>query len=190
VQSSARSLSDPRSGRVWWIVGSVSEPPSAAFLRSDKAPHKPFSVKNIGPFPFPSVLSTSFLCRLMFYPENCGRRLLRTVGKCLPISTPSHRVMQRSCSFVSGEVRNEGSKAISVAAVKAYGVFRCLRIAHCLDSRLTDGGKALPEKGLVRPEGLGKSKKCVQLVGPRTRDLPACSTVPQPFANGWTFCLR
>jgi hypothetical protein len=31
----------------------------------------------------------------------------------------------------------------------------------------------------VRLEGLGKLKK-VQLIGSRTRDLPACSIVPQP----------
>jgi hypothetical protein len=33
----------------------------------------------------------------------------------------------------------------------------------------------------VRPEGLGKSKKFIHLNGPRIRDLPACSLVPQPL---------
>jgi hypothetical protein len=79
-----------------------------------------------------------------------------------------------------------------------------LRIPHCLDNRLADGGKVdspthpphlTPQKhyyfyvsgthfcwglskpqGLVRPEGLGKFKS--RLVGYRIRDLPACSIVP------------
>jgi hypothetical protein len=32
----------------------------------------------------------------------------------------------------------------------------------------------------VRLEGLGKLKKNIDLIGIRTRDLPACSIVPQP----------
>jgi hypothetical protein len=32
----------------------------------------------------------------------------------------------------------------------------------------------------VRPEGLGKFKKFIHLIGSRTRDIPACSVVPQP----------
>jgi hypothetical protein len=31
----------------------------------------------------------------------------------------------------------------------------------------------------VRLEGLDKLKKCIHLIGSRTRDLPACSIVPQ-----------
>jgi hypothetical protein len=31
----------------------------------------------------------------------------------------------------------------------------------------------------MRPEGLGKLKKCIHLIGSRTRDHPACSIVPQ-----------
>jgi hypothetical protein len=78
-----------------------------------------------------------------------------------------------------------------------------LRIPHCLDIRLTDGGKVVspthpphftPQKhyyfyvsgthfcwrlnkpqGLVRPEGLGTFKKKNHLIGYRTRDLPVCS---------------
>jgi hypothetical protein len=73
-----------------------------------------------------------------------------------------------------------------------------------LDSRLTDGGKAIipthlphstlqkhyfsasgthscyrlsESQGLVRQVGLGKLKEFIHLVGTRTRDLPACSTV-------------
>jgi hypothetical protein len=79
-----------------------------------------------------------------------------------------------------------------------------LRIPPCIDNRLTDGGKvefyepaALypPQKhhfsasthfwyrlnepqGLVRPEGLGKLKKFILLIGSRTHDLPVCSIVP------------
>jgi hypothetical protein len=33
-------------------------------------------------------------------------------------------------------------------------------------------------QGLVRLEGLGKSKKFIHLIGSQTRDLPACSIVP------------
>jgi hypothetical protein len=32
----------------------------------------------------------------------------------------------------------------------------------------------------VRPEGLGQLKKSSDLIGDRTRDLPASSIVPQP----------
>jgi hypothetical protein len=32
----------------------------------------------------------------------------------------------------------------------------------------------------VRPEGLGKLKELIHLIGYRTRDLPACSIMPQP----------
>jgi hypothetical protein len=33
----------------------------------------------------------------------------------------------------------------------------------------------------VRPEGLGKLKKCIHPIGSQTRDPPACSIVPQPI---------
>jgi hypothetical protein len=33
---------------------------------------------------------------------------------------------------------------------------------------------------MVRLEGLSKLKKKIHLIGTRTRDLPACSIVPQP----------
>jgi hypothetical protein len=83
-----------------------------------------------------------------------------------------------------------------------------LRIPYCLDTLLTDGGKAVslthrqrstPQKhyfsasgthfcwrlskprGLERLEGLGKLKNFVHLIGARTRVLPACSMVPQPL---------
>jgi hypothetical protein len=36
----------------------------------------------------------------------------------------------------------------------------------------------------VRPEGLGKLKKLTELIGSRTRDLPACIIVPQPLRYG------
>jgi hypothetical protein len=76
-----------------------------------------------------------------------------------------------------------------------------LRIPHCLDNRLTDGGKIvtlrtccalLPRnlhfsrsgnhfclrlsktQGLVRPEELGKLKNFIHLIWSRTRDLLAC----------------
>jgi hypothetical protein len=82
-----------------------------------------------------------------------------------------------------------------------------LRIPHCVDNRLTDGGKVIspmhpphftPQKhyyfnvsgthfcyrlnkfqGLVLLKGLGKmKKKIIHLIAYRTRDLPACSIVP------------
>jgi hypothetical protein len=84
-----------------------------------------------------------------------------------------------------------------------------LKIPHFLDNRLTDGGKVvslrtgrglLPRniillllvlisirgwvnQGLVLLEGLGKMKECtsIHLIGTRTRDLPACSIVPEPL---------
>jgi hypothetical protein len=83
-----------------------------------------------------------------------------------------------------------------------------LRIPHCLDSRLTDGGqfvspthrsRSTPQKhnfsasgtrfcqrlskpqGLVLLEGLGKLKKLNCLIGSRTHYLPSCSIVPQPL---------
>jgi hypothetical protein len=79
-----------------------------------------------------------------------------------------------------------------------------LRIPRYLDNRLTDDGKTVshmsrprstPQKyyfsasgthfcqrlskpeGLVRPEGSGKLKKISDLIGSRTRDLPAFSIV-------------
>jgi hypothetical protein len=36
-------------------------------------------------------------------------------------------------------------------------------------------------QGLVPQEGLGKLKEFIHLIGSRTRDLPACSIVPQPL---------
>jgi hypothetical protein len=82
-----------------------------------------------------------------------------------------------------------------------------LRIPHCLDNRLIDGRKVVspthrprstPPKhyfsasgthfcqrlskphSLVRPQGLGKLKTFIHLIGSRTRDVPVCSIVPQP----------
>jgi hypothetical protein len=80
-----------------------------------------------------------------------------------------------------------------------------LRIPHCLDSWLTDGGTvvspmhwllSIPLKlylyasgthfcqrlsepqDPVRPKGLGKLKEFIHLIGSQTRDLSACSTEP------------
>jgi hypothetical protein len=90
------------------------------------------------------------------------------------------------------------------------GLWGCemLTIPHCLDNRLTDGSKVVspmhwlqstPQKhyfsvsgthfsqrlskpqGLVLPEGLGKFKKLIHLIGSRTCDLRACSRVPWPL---------
>jgi hypothetical protein len=81
-----------------------------------------------------------------------------------------------------------------------------LKILHCLDNRLTDGGKVVSlthrlrsalqkhyyfnvfgthfysilskHQGLVLPEGLRKLNKFIHLIRSRARDLPACSIVP------------
>jgi hypothetical protein len=86
------------------------------------------------------------------------------------------------------------------------GLYDCemLRIPHCLDSRLTDGGKVVSlthgprstqkhyfsaadthfcwklsrPQGLMWPEGSGKLKKCINFIGSRTRDLPVCHILP------------
>jgi hypothetical protein len=81
-----------------------------------------------------------------------------------------------------------------------------LRIPHCLDNRLRDAGEVVslthrprstPQKhfflllilisvrgckpqGLVRSEGLGKSKTFIHHIGSRSRGLLTCSTVRQP----------
>jgi hypothetical protein len=97
------------------------------------------------------------------------------------------------------------SKAIPVAGRGGLQGCKMLRIPHCLDNRLTNGGKVVspthrpllysPEtlflcfwysfllglvkpQGLVRPEGLGKLIKIVHLLGSRTRDLPVCNIAP------------
>jgi hypothetical protein len=66
------------------------------------------------------------------------------------------------------------------------------RLPHffSLDSRLTDGGEVVsltrrslftpPPRAIVRMEGLDKLKK-IHLIEAQTRDLPACSLVPQPI---------
>jgi hypothetical protein len=80
-----------------------------------------------------------------------------------------------------------------------------LKIPHCLDNRLTDGGKAISftqrplsisqkhyfsasgtnfgyrlskQQDLVLTEELGKLKAFIHLIASRTRDLPVCSIVP------------
>jgi hypothetical protein len=86
-------------------------------------------------------------------------------------------------------------KAIPVKGLGGLLGYEMLRIPHCLDNRLTDGGKVVSPmhhfyvsgthfclrlskpQGLVCPEGSGKFKKKNHLIGYRTRDLPVCSTV-------------
>jgi hypothetical protein len=43
-------------------------------------------------------------------------------------------------------------------------------------------GGSVELRALVRLEGLGQLKNSDDLIGNRTRDLPACSVVPQPTA--------
>jgi hypothetical protein len=82
---------------------------------------------------------------------------------------------------------------------------KVLRILHCLDNRLPEGGEAvslmrrlrstqqkhlpvlISVRGRVNPmtivrlEGLGKLKEFRGLIGIRSWELPACSIVPPPF---------
>jgi hypothetical protein len=71
-----------------------------------------------------------------------------------------------------------------------------LRLPHCLDSWFTDDDEIVSftlhqedswflwrlnrPQGLVRLEELGKLKHSIDFIGNGTRDLPACSIVPQP----------
>jgi hypothetical protein len=45
-------------------------------------------------------------------------------------------------------------------------------------------------RAIVRLEGLGKLKKSTELIVTRTRDLPACSIVPQPTTLPRASCLK
>jgi hypothetical protein len=79
-----------------------------------------------------------------------------------------------------------------------------LRLPHFLENRLTDGGEVVSltrwppftprgrflvlfyirglvdPRAIVRLEGLSQLKKKIHLIGIRSRDLTACSIVPQP----------
>jgi hypothetical protein len=68
-----------------------------------------------------------------------------------------------------------------------------LRIPHCLENRLPDGGdvaslRRLPSEadpqGLERPEGLNNFTNFSYLFGPRQSDLSARNIVPQPLRYG------
>jgi hypothetical protein len=52
-----------------------------------------------------------------------------------------------------------------------------LKIPHCLDNRLGDGCKFVSPTH--RPEGLGKLKKLIRLIGSRTLDFSAFSIVSE-----------
>jgi hypothetical protein len=62
------------------------------------------------------------------------------------------------------------------------------KLQHCLDNWLTDDSEVvslmrwLPfiPRATVLLEGLGKLKKSNDFIGNQTRDLPPCTTVPQP----------
>jgi hypothetical protein len=45
------------------------------------------------------------------------------------------------------------------------------------------GTQFCESQDLVRPEALGKLKKFINLIGSQTRDLPACSIVPQQLCH-------
>jgi hypothetical protein len=72
------------------------------------------------------------------------------------------------------------SKAISITGCGDIEGYEMLRIPHCLYNRLTDGSKVVSPmhwpcsnfcwmlskpQGLVQPEGLGKFKKTIHLIG-------------------------
>jgi hypothetical protein len=103
-----------------------------------------------------------------------------------------------------GEVR-KGNAKLSLLTDRG-GLLSCemLRIPHCPDNgrkvdSLTYCLHSAPQihyfsayathfcsrlselQGLVQPDGLGKLKKFIHLIGSRTHDLPACSTVRQPL---------
>jgi hypothetical protein len=118
--------------------------------------------------------------------------------------------MDTQCFLLSGKIEEARinimqSKAIPVTGLGGLLDCEMLRILHCLDNRLADGGKVVrpahrphftPQKhyfpvsgthfcwrlseaqGLVRPEGLGKLKNFVHLIGSRTCDFPPCSIAP------------
>jgi hypothetical protein len=95
------------------------------------------------------------------------------------------------------------SKATPVTSHEGPSGCETSRLPHFLDKQLIDGGKVvsltrrplftppgrflvlISVRGWVNPraivwlEGLGKLKK-IHLIGTRTRNLPACSTVPRP----------
>jgi hypothetical protein len=105
-------------------------------------------------------------------------------------------------------IKKSKSKPIPITGRGSLQGCEMLRIPHCLDNRLTDGGKVVglthrprsaPQKhyfsasrthfswslskpqGRVWLEGLGKLRKFIHLIRSGTRDLLACSKVPQPL---------
>jgi hypothetical protein len=80
-------------------------------------------------------------------------------------------------------------KAIPVTGHGGPQGCETLRIPQYLDNRLTDGGKVVsltrrppftPQKGSWYSFLLEAEDEKFHLIGTRTRDLPACSIVPQP----------
>jgi hypothetical protein len=78
-------------------------------------------------------------------------------------------------------------KPIPLAGLGGVQGFDMLRIPHCLDTRLTDGGEVLdlihwqrstPLKHYFSPSGT--LSKPHDIIGTRTRGFPVCSIVPQP----------
>jgi hypothetical protein len=81
---------------------------------------------------------------------------------------------------ISSKVKEKG-KAIPVTSRGGPWGCETSRLPHFLDSRLTDGDEVVS-----RPQGhsavgrIMSTEKSNDLIGNRTRDLQACSTVPQP----------
>jgi hypothetical protein len=101
---------------------------------------------------------------------------------------------------------SKGKKGKAIPVTGREGPYGCekSRLPHFVDNRLTDGGEVVSltrrspftppgrflglisvrggddPRAIMRLEGLGQLKKSSDLIENQTRDLPACSLVPQP----------
>jgi hypothetical protein len=117
--------------------------------------------------------------------------------------TVCHFITLRRSAKISTRPLYSYSCSYLTKKMQSYPRNRTSRLPHFLDNRITDGGEAvsltagcplppgrflvlISARGWVDPrtivwlEGLRKLKKSNDHNGNRTRDLPACSIVPQP----------